>query len=87
MHNISGHTLDFDWDKPSYKDAGKPSGFTLYKRRAATSDAWTMHHTTFGASAIEDISDFGSGTWDAMVRASNPNGEGPDSNIVTVTVG
>ena len=87
LHHINGHSLDFDWDKPSYKDGGKPAGFTIYKRASGTDGAWLAHHTLFSGSATEDISDFDSGTWDVMVRASNAAGEGPMSNYVTVTVG
>ena len=86
LHHIDGHRLDFDWDKPSYKDAGKPEGFVIYKRAAGTMNPWKQHHAVFG-NVNEDISEFESGTWDVMVRASNKKGEGPDSNIVTVTVG
>ena len=87
LHHINGHTLDFDWDKPSYKEGGKPSGFTLYKRESGSSAAWLVHHTIFSSSAHEDNSDFASGSWDVLVRASNAAGEGPESNVVTVTVG
>ena len=87
LHHINGHTLDFDWDKPSYKDGGKPSGFTIYKRASGSDATWLVHHTQFSGSAHEDISDFESGSWDVLVRASNAAGEGPMSNFVSVTVG
>ena len=87
LHNIMGRTVDFDWDKPSYREGGKPTGFSVYRRVANAGDAWTLSHVVFGASALEDIEEFPPGTWEVGVRASNRAGEGPLSNTVTVTVG
>ena len=87
LHNIEGQTVDFDWDKPSYKDGGKPTGYKIYRREAGTPAPWLLCNVVFGATAIEDIEQFSAGTWEVGVRASNTAGEGPLSNTVTVTVG
>ncbi|HEX8465194.1 MAG TPA: fibronectin type III domain-containing protein [Abditibacterium sp.] len=88
LHNIEGRSVVFDWDKPSYKDGGKPTGYKLYRRAAGTLDSWTLEEAIFGVSATEDEeTDFPTGTWEVIVRALNNEGEGPVSNSVLVTVG
>jgi hypothetical protein len=88
LHNIEGRSVVFDWDKPSYKDGGKPTGYKLYRRAAGTLDSWTLEDAIFGVSATEDEeTDFPTGTWEVIVRALNNEGEGPVSNSVLVTVG
>jgi hypothetical protein len=88
LHHIEGQTLTFDWDKPSYKDGGKPTGYKLYRRKAGTMDPWTLEDAIFGVNATQDDEkDFPAGTWEVVVCALNNEGEGPVSNTVTVTVG
>ena len=87
LHNIEGQTVDFDWDKPSYKDGGKPTGYKIYRREAGTSAPWLLCNALFGAMSLEDIEPFPTGQWEVGVRASNAAGEGPLSNTVAVAVG
>ena len=87
LHHIDGKTVDFDWDKPSYKDGGKPTGYKIYRRLDGSTGEWTLSNVVFGTVVLEDIEEFPVGTWEVGVRASNTTGEGPLSNTVTVTVG
>ncbi len=88
LHHIAGRVLTFDWDKPSFKDGGKPTGYKIYRRAAGTMGDWILEEAVFGGALTEDEeSDFPVGTWDVVVAALNSKGEGPVSNTVTVTVG
>ncbi len=88
LHSIEGTKLVFDWDKPSYKDGGKPTGFKLLRRAAGSLAAYQLEDAIFGMNTLEDEeTDFPSGTWDVVVCAVNSEGDGPISNSVTVTVG